>query len=227
MATALKVVLLGESGVGKTCIINMFTTGKYDSDIGSSISAQFTSKTVEYKEFKQTIKFDIWDTAGQEKYRSLAKIFYKEAKVIGLCYDITNKKSFIELKDFWYNQEIKSNVDGEPIFAVIGNKNDLYEQKQVDDEEAKAFAREIKGIFQCTSARTNTGINNLFENIGKKYFNPDFDSNEAEDKQKQEYEQKKIEKKENKKIAGPNKGERIKLNVEKNKKDNQNKKGCC
>ena len=227
MATALKVVLLGESGVGKTCIINMFTTGKYDSDIGSSISAQFTSKTVEYKEFKQTIKFDIWDTAGQEKYRSLAKIFYKEAKVIGLCYDITNKKSFIELKDFWYNQEIKSNVDGEPIFAVIGNKNDLYEQKQVDDEEAKAFAREIKGIFQCTSARTNTGINNLFENIGKKYFNPDFDSNEAEDKQKQEYEQKKIEKKENKKIAGPNKGERIKLNVEKTKKDNQNKKGCC
>ncbi len=227
MATALKVVLLGESGVGKTCIINMFTTGKYDSDIGSSISAQFTSKTVEYKEFKQTIKFDIWDTAGQEKYRSLAKIFYKEAKVIGLCYDITNKKSFIELKDFWYNQEIKSNVDGEPIFAVIGNKNDLYEQKQVDDEEAKAFAREIKGIFQCTSARTNTGINNLFENIGKKYFNPDFDSNEAEDKQKQEYEQKKIEKKENKKIVGPNKGERIKLNVEKTKKDNQNKKGCC
>ncbi len=226
MATVLKVVLLGESGVGKTCIINMFTTGKYDPDIGSSLSAQFTSKTVDFKDLRQTIKFDIWDTAGQEKYRSLAKIFYKEAKVIGLCYDITNKKSFIELKNYWYEQETKLNVDGNPIFAVIGNKNDLYESKQVNDEEGKAFAREINGIFQCTSARTNLGITNLFENIGRKYFNPDFDNNEVDNKQKQEYEQRKNEKKENKKIVNSNRKGGVKLDAQKIKKDNT-KKGCC
>ena len=227
MATILKVVLLGESGVGKTSIINMFTSGKYDPDVGSSLSAQFTSKTIEFKDLKRTIKFDIWDTAGQEKYRSLAKIFYKEAKVIGLCYDITNKTSFIELKNYWYEHETKTNVDGNPIFAVIGNKNDLYERKQVSDEEGKAFAKDINAIFQVTSAKTDSGINLLFENIGKKYFNPDFDNNEEENKQKQEYEQKKNEKIQNRKPSQTNsRGERQKLTVEKAKKDTS-KKGCC
>ena len=75
MATTLKVVLLGESGVGKTCIINKFTSGIYDPEVVSSISAQFVSKTIEIKDIKQTIKFDIWDTAGQKKYKSLVKIF--------------------------------------------------------------------------------------------------------------------------------------------------------
>ena len=227
MAAILKVVLLGESGVGKTSIINMFTSGKYDPDVGSSLSAQFTSKTIEFKDLKRTIKFDIWDTAGQEKYRSLAKIFYKEAKVIGLCYDITNKTSFIELKNYWYEHETKTSVDGNPIFAVIGNKNDLYERKQVSDEEGKAFAKEINAIFQVTSAKTDSGINLLFENIGKKYFNPDFDCNEEENKQKQEYEQKKNEKTQNRKpIQTNSRGGRQKLSVEKAKKDTS-KKGCC
>ena len=218
MATVLKVVLLGESGVGKTCIINKFTSGIFDPEVVTSLSAQFISKSIEFKEINQTIKFDIWDTAGQEKFRSLAKIFYKDAKVICLCYDITSRKSFNELKDYWYEQQVKLNSDGQPIFAVVANKIDLYETQQVSDEEGKAFAREINGIFQATSAKSDAGISNLFENIGKKYFDPNFDTNEAESKEKIEYQQKKNEKIQQKKQSGytPNRG--VKLESDKTKK---------
>ena len=226
MATVLKVVLLGESGVGKTCIINKFTSGIFDPEVVTSLSAQFISKSIEFKEINQTIKFDIWDTAGQEKFRSLAKIFYKDAKVICLCYDITSRKSFNELKDYWYEQQVKLNSDGQPIFAVVANKIDLYEMQQVSDEEGKAFAREINGIFQATSAKSDAGISNLFENIGKKYFDPNFDTNEAESKEKIEYQQKKNEKIQQKKQSGytPNRG--VKLESDKTKKTGK-KGGCC
>ena len=226
MATVLKVVLLGESGVGKTCIINKFTSGIFDPEVVTSLSAQFISKSIEFKEINQTIKFDIWDTAGQEKFRSLAKIFYKDAKVICLCYDITSKKSFNELKDYWYEQQVKLNSDGQPIFAVVANKIDLYETQQVSDEEGKAFAREINGIFQATSAKSDAGISNLFENIGKKFFDPNFDTNEAESKEKKEYQQKKNEKIQQKKQNAytPNRG--VKLESDKYKKTGK-KGGCC
>ena len=95
----LKVVLLGESGVGKTSIISQFISGKFDSDCISSLSAQYISKTVDFNDINKSIKFDIWDTAGQEKFRALAKIFYRDAKVICLCYDISSEKSFIELRE--------------------------------------------------------------------------------------------------------------------------------
>ena len=105
MTRVLKVVLLGEAGTGKTCLISKFTAGIFNSESISSLSAQFISKTIQVN--NKAIKFDIWDTAGQEKYRSLSKIFYKDTKAICLCYDITSKKSFEELKDYWYEQQTK------------------------------------------------------------------------------------------------------------------------
>ena len=225
MAHVLKVVLLGESGVGKTCIINRFTSGIYDPEVCSSISAQFISKTIEFKDFRQSIKFDIWDTAGQERFKSLAKIFYKDAKVICLCYDITSKKSFVDLKEYWYEQQTKLNADGDPIFAVVANKNDLYETQQVKDEDGKAFAKEINGIFQATSAKSDFGINKLFENIGRRYFDPSFNNDETDQKEKLEYEKKKSEKmqEKNKINAPPRRG--TKLAANKSKTENKGK--CC
>ena len=215
-----KVVLLGEAGVGKTCIISQFISGVFDADTISSLSAQFITKTLEYKKYEKSLKFEIWDTAGQERFRSLAKIFYKDAKVICLVYDVTSKKSFDELKNFWYEQQTKLNVDGEPIFAVVGNKYDLYETTQVDDE-AKNFAKSIGAIFQYTSAKDASGINELFNNIGEKYFDPSIDINEKENKEKEEYEQKKLQKAQ-KKVE--NKG-KIKLNASVHQE--KPKKGCC
>ena len=218
-----KVVLLGEAGVGKTCIISQFISGVFDPDTISSLSAQFITKNMELKNIKKVIKFDIWDTAGQERFRALAKIFYKDAKVICLVYDITSKKTFEELKEFWYEQQTKLNVDGDPIFAVVANKNDLYENQQVKDEEGKEFAKSINGIFQSTSAKSDSGITNLFENIGYRYFDPNFDTNEIENKEKMEYEKKKKENAE-KKTQNQIQSRGIKLDTNKTK---QRRRGCC
>ena len=103
-----KVVLIGESGVGKTSIISRYTTNTFKENLMATPGANFLTKLVPFNEEKESIKFEIWDTAGQEKYRSLAKVFYKNAAACVLVYDITNKKSFDELKNYWIS-EIKEN----------------------------------------------------------------------------------------------------------------------
>ena len=163
--TTVKVVLLGASGVGKTSIINQFVSKKFDPECLTSLSAQFTSKTFYFEDIEKSIRFDIWDTAGQEQYRSLAKIFYKEAKIIVLVYDITNVKSFNELKNFWYEQT-KSECDSDVITAVVGNKYDKTDEEAVSYDEGKEFANKIGAIFQQTSALSNYGIEKLFKNLG-------------------------------------------------------------
>ena len=100
-----KVVLIGESGVGKTSIISRYISNTFSSVLMATPGA---NKTVFLQEEKQSIKFEIWDTAGQEKYRALAKVFYKNAAVCILVYDITRRASFDELKKFWIN-ELKGN----------------------------------------------------------------------------------------------------------------------
>ena len=100
-----KVVIIGESGVGKTSILNSYITEQYDPDTTSTFSAQNVNKLVKLRD--KAINLNIWDTAGQEKYRSLSKIFFKGVDVAILVYDITNEKSFKELKEYWYKELIK------------------------------------------------------------------------------------------------------------------------
>ena len=214
---SVKVVLLGESGVGKTSIIAQFTTGNFDPDVVTSLSAQYVSKTVEYDNLQKAIKFDIWDTAGQEKYRALAKIFYKDAKVIMLVYDITNAKSFEELKSYWYEM-IKQNADSDAIIAIVANKNDLYDSQQVKDEEAREFANSIKAIFHSTSAKSDSGITSLFDNVGQKYFNPDYDCSAQDQKEQEEYLRKKNEERQKK-----NEPKGMKITSETSKKEKKKK----
>ena len=103
-----KVVLIGESGVGKTCIINRFIQDTFNPSEVPTLSASFVEKTIEFKEYDgKAIKFLIWDTAGQERFRSIGKIFYNEAKAAIMVYDITNEKSFEQIKQYWYNQIIE------------------------------------------------------------------------------------------------------------------------
>ena len=103
-----KVVLVGESGVGKTSVTSYFLYNSFNESQTPTDTATFAQKLIEIKEINKTIEFDIWDTAGQEIYRSLTKLFYNEAKAAILVYDITNKKSFQEIKNYWCN-EIKEN----------------------------------------------------------------------------------------------------------------------
>jgi small GTP-binding protein len=219
---SIKVVLVGESGVGKTSIISQFTSKKFDPHRETSLSAQFISKTVNFQDLGKEIKFDIWDTVGQEKYRSLAKIFYKDAKVIVFVYDITTEYSFNELKNYWY-EETRSNTDGSPILAVVGNKIDLYKDQKVSNNDGKEFADKIGAIFQTTSAQSDSGISTLFDNIGKTYLIPDFDY-KATDKTAQENFMKKKQE-ENNKIDMQKRVKGVQLD---NKKvDEKQKKKCC
>ena len=217
-ANSLKVVLLGEAGVGKTSIIHQFTYHSFDPDCISSISAQFVSKSIDYQGYG-AIKYDIWDTAGQERYRSMAKIFYKDAKVIIFVYDITNKSSFEGLKNYWYEQtNINSQKDA--ILAVVANKNDLYEFQVVPDELGQKFADEIGAIFQSTSALSDSGIGLLFDHIGKKYIDTEYDYKDLDKKAKN-----KFEKKQKNQFENNNENKKISLGNDTNKDNNQ--KGCC
>jgi small GTP-binding protein len=213
---SIKVVLLGEAGVGKTSIIHQFTYHKFDPDCISSISAQFISKTIEYKGYG-AIKYDIWDTAGQERYRSMAKIFYKDAKVIIFVYDITSESTFDGMKDYWYEQT-KINCERDAILAVVANKNDLYGDQVVSDEIGQNFADDIGAIFQSTSALSDSGIGKLFDNIGKKIIDPDYDYKDSDKKAKANFDKKQKNQKDDENEK------RVKLGE---KNNNNNKKGCC
>ena len=208
---SIKVVLLGESGVGKTSIISKFTKGLFNQDIMSTNGATFSTKKKEFKEQNKILSFEIWDTAGQEKYRSLAKMFFKDAAVTLLVYDITNKDSFIEIKDYWMDL-VKENGPEQVIMYIVGNKYDLSEKEGVNEEEVRKYAQSQNISLWFTSAKDSTGIDELFEEIGKKYLSPEFTNSE-------EIIQRKIRKNEVNKI---NKEEELKNN---NKK--QNKKKCC
>ena len=214
---SVKVVLLGEAGVGKTSIIHQFTYHQFDPDCISSISAQFISKTIEYKGYG-AIKYDIWDTAGQERYRSMAKIFYKDSKVIIFVYDITSEPTFDGMKNYWYEQ-VKINCEKDAILAVVANKNDLYNEQKISDETGQKFADDIGAIFQSTSALSDSGIGTLFDNIGKKLIDPEYDYRSADKQAKIKYE-KKLK---GEKVEEPEK--KVKLgNINEN---TQKKKGCC
>ena len=162
-----KVVLVGESGVGKTSIITQFIDQTFQEDIQSTTGGTFSTKSVVCDGGK-VLKFEIWDTAGQEKYRSLTTMFYKDANAAVMVYDVTRKESFEELKNYWSGQ-IRDSSPENIILAIAGNKSDLIEHEVVDEGEARDFAKELGAIFVSTSAKNSEGINNLFEEIAKKY----------------------------------------------------------
>ena len=162
-----KVVLVGESGDGKTSIITQFIDQTFQEDIQSTTGGTFSTKSVVCDGGK-ILKFEIWDTAGQEKYRSLTTMFYKDANAAVMVYDVTRKDSFEEMKNYWAIQ-IKDNSPENIILAIAANKSDLIEQETVDEEEARNFAKELNAIFVTTSAKSSEGINSLFEEIAKKY----------------------------------------------------------
>jgi small GTP-binding protein len=163
----LKLVLIGESGVGKTSIITQFVDEKFVSDKQSTIGGTFNSKLVKCGNGKN-LKLEIWDTAGQERYRSVTKLFYKDANAAILVYDITNKNSFDQLQKYWAEQ-VKESSPKNIIIAIAANKCDLFDKEVVDEKTAREFAKNIGAIFSLTSAKSTAGINDLFIQISKKY----------------------------------------------------------
>ena len=180
---SVKCVLLGESAVGKSSLINRFINDTFKKDSLPTLVGCYSTKEKYYEKYKQKIKFEIWDTAGEEKYRAINKIFYQDACVTLLVYDITQKDTYEALKDYWYN-EVKEYSPNNVIIVVIGNKSDLYEHEQVDENEVKEFCKSINVLYKQTSAQTGEGVNELFETIGLKILESDEVKNSYKEKNK-------------------------------------------
>ena len=157
-AIEVKTIFLGESGVGKTNLIRAAIDEEFEEGSKSTSMASCVEKSV--KVDKKYYSLKLWDTIGQEKLRSMAKIFYKGAKIVIFVYDITTKKTFEEL-EYWVN-EVKNSLGDEPICAIVGNKSDLIEEEEVDENTAReyAFNKELK--FKIVSAKTNPKDFQLF-----------------------------------------------------------------
>ena len=178
------VVLLGESGTKKTEIVNSFVFGS-SSFSNKEIWVDYKSKIISFNEEKKSIRFDLWDTAGMEKYRTLPRAFYENTDVFILVYDITDYNSFDKLKNYWI-YEIKRNAYKgfskkknkiyyllNLVLAIVGNNSHLYENEKVSQEEAKKFADENNAIFREVSSEENYGINELFNSIANKFLEQD------------------------------------------------------
>ncbi|CAG9484041.1 unnamed protein product [Plasmodium vivax] len=159
-----KLVLLGDTSVGKSCIVVRFAKNEFYEYQESTIGAAFMTQLIDIGEC--TIKFEIWDTAGQERYRSLAPMYYRGASAAVIVYDITNKKSFEGAKG-WIH-ELKSVHSNDIIIALAGNKKDLEKNRVVDRELAESFANSNNILFIETSAKTGQNVNELFLRIAKK-----------------------------------------------------------
>ena len=154
----LKVILLGNSGVGKTNLINTCIGKEFDDDNIPTNSGSFVQKRIEID--NKELLLNLWDTAGQETYKSLTKIFIKKSQVVIFVYDITDINSFKDLES-WI-QISEEMIDNDFICAIVGNKMDLYMREQVKEEEARKYA-ESKGMkFQLVSAKQNPKIFSQF-----------------------------------------------------------------
>ena len=166
-----KVTLIGDSGVGKTSIISRYISGIFQSDYTPSINMNYSNKIHEFN--GQKVRLDIWDTAGQEVYKSIGRNFYVNAYIVILVYDITSLQSFENLKNIWY-PEVKQYGEKYHILSLVGNKDDLFLSEKVKVEEATKFANEIGAQFSIISAKTGKGVDDLFSELGNKFLSPNF-----------------------------------------------------
>merc|ERR1712054_757968 len=159
-----KLVLLGDSAVGKSSLVLRFVRGQFFEYQESTIGAAFLTQTVTLQD--TTVKFEVWDTAGQERYHSLAPMYYRGAAAAIVAYDITNRDTFRRAKQ-WV-KELQRQGNPNIVIALAGNKSDLSSKRKVEPEDAETYANDNGIFFMETSAKTATNVNELFVAIARK-----------------------------------------------------------
>ena len=155
------IVIMGDYFVGKTSIITRIIQDTFDLKTYSTIGTSYFSKDIKINGNNNIIKFSIWDTGGQERFRSFITFYLKNAHIIFLCYDITNNQSFNNLHK-WI-KIIKENVKVNYIGVLIGTKLDLNNKRQVEKQYANDYANSIDFFFYETSSKDNINIDTLFD----------------------------------------------------------------
>ena len=164
----IKMILLGESGVGKSSIISRYVHDKFNPNIPLSTAMFFFSKIITKNNKK--IKLNIWDTMGQEKFRSISNLFLKDTKIVILVYSIISKESFKNL-DYWLNL-YKDNLDEETILGIAANKSDLIINQEVSENDGREYAKKNGGIFGLISVKDNRlGVDKFIDTLIEAYLN--------------------------------------------------------
>ena len=162
----IKIILVGNSGVGKTAIINRYYNNTFIDQMISTLCMNFIEKKIKIDEKYYILS--IWDTVGQEAYRSCNKLFLKNSNIVIFVYDITSIPSFKEL-DYWY-ETIENELGQNPYLALAGNKMDLVEQEKITEEEGKELAEKWSAYFSLLSAKSDQqGIDSFFDNIVREF----------------------------------------------------------
>ncbi|KAI5962362.1 ryh1 [Candida pseudojiufengensis] len=204
-----KIVFLGDQSVGKTSLITRFMYDTFDETYATTIGIDFLSKTM-YLEEGKTIRLQLWDTAGQERFRSLIPSYIRDSHVAVICYDITNKKSFLNL-DKWIH-DVKVERGDDVIIVLVGNKSDLANDKrQVSIEDVENLHQKTGSKFFIeTSTKANHNVKLLFKKIAQSL--PDFNNDD--------------ETIENGELSNKNQPETIDITIE-NNENNQSSSSCC
>ncbi|XP_078123251.1 ras-related protein Rab-25-like isoform X1 [Sander vitreus] len=158
-----KVVLIGESGVGKSNLLSRFTKNEFNHDSRTTIGVEFSTRTVQLDNY--AIKAQIWDTAGLERYRAITSAYYRGAVGALLVYDISKHLTY-ESVDRWL-KELFDHADPHIVVMLVGNKRDLDTLRTVPTEEAKDFAEKRGLMFMETSALDSTNVENAFHEVLK------------------------------------------------------------
>ncbi|KAF9607926.1 hypothetical protein IFM89_003740 [Coptis chinensis] len=162
-----KIVLIGDSAVGKSQILSRFARNEFTLDSKATIGVEFQTRTLVIQH--KSVKAQIWDTAGQERYRAVTSAYYRGALGAMLVYDITKRQTFDHIPR-WL-EELRSHADKNIVIILIGNKSDLENQRAVPTEDAKEFAQKEGLFFLETSALEATNVENAFSTILTEIFN--------------------------------------------------------
>jgi len=161
-----KVVLIGDSGVGKSNLLSRFTRNEFNLESKSTIGVEFATKSI--KTDGKTIKAQIWDTAGQERYRAITSAYYRGAVGALLVYDISKRITYDNVVR-WL-KELRDHADQNIVIMLVGNKKDLRHMRQVQTEEAKEFCKQNKLFFIETSALADSNVATAYETILKEIY---------------------------------------------------------
>jgi len=161
-----KIVLVGDSGVGKSNLLSRYTKGLFHEETKSTIGVEFFVKNVKINDV--TIKSQIWDTAGQERYRAITSAYYRSAVGAMLVYDIVSKETFDSIER-WLT-ELRQHADPNIVIMIVGNKSDMKHVREVPTEKAMEYCEQNHLMFMETSAKDNNNVNEAFESLIKQIY---------------------------------------------------------
>ena len=168
-----KVVVLGDSGVGKTCVLNRIAYSTFSDKTSSTIGTAYIEHTINTQ--NGPIRLNLFDTAGQERYRSITRYSYKDTDVALVFFDVTNKESFEKLDD-WI-ADLKQNAPETAKFYIVGNKIDMFDKQVISDEDAYNYGKEQNMAVKLVSAKDGSGIKELLDDMVESLNKKGSDSN--------------------------------------------------